>query len=86
MNRKNIEDELKTDRSEVIRRLLDQSIKEWKIKRVIELLRKGEISIGKAAELAGITLYEMIKIADDSGILIGYSEKDLAKDVKRFSL
>src|SRR3989338_5537614 len=80
----NIEDELKTDRSEVIRRLLDQSIKEWKIKRVIELLRKGEISIGKAAELAGITLYEMIKIADDSGILIGYSEKDLAKDVKRF--
>lgn len=82
----NIEDELKTDRSEVIRRLLDQSIKEWKIKRVIELLRKGEISIGKAAELAGITLYEMIKIADDSGILIGYSEKDLAKDVKRFSL
>ncbi len=81
-----IEQELKSDRSEVIRRLLDQAVKEWKLKRAIDLLRKEEVSIGKASEIAGITLYEMIKIADDVGILLGYSEKDLEKDLERFGL
>lgn len=81
-----IGEELKSDRSEVIRRLLYQAVKEWKIKRAVELLRGEEISIGKAAEVAGITLYEMMKIADDFGVLLGYSEKDLARDTKRFGL
>lgn len=83
---KSIEEETKSDRSEVIRRLLDQAVKEWKLKRALEMLRKGEISIGKAAEISGVTLYEMIKFADDAGILLGYSEKDLEKDLKRFNL
>ncbi len=57
-----------------------------KLIEVLELLRKEEISISKAAEIAGITLYEMVKIADDAGILLGYSEKDLEKDVEKFGL
>ena len=56
-----------------------------KLMGAIELLRREEISIGKAAEIAGITLYEMIKIADDVGILLAYSEKDLEKDLERFN-
>ena len=49
-------------------------------------MQKEEISIGKAAEIAEVTLFEMIKIADDAGIMMGYSEKDFLKDLKRFNL
>ncbi len=83
---KQIGHEMKSDRSEVIRRLLDQAVKEWKINKAIELLRKEEISVGRAAEIADVTLYEMLRLAADSGILLGYSEKDLEKDLKRFGL
>ncbi len=81
-----MEEELKTDRSEVIRRLLSQGVKEWKLRKAIDLLREEKISIGKAAEIAEITLYEMLKIAEDEKILIGYSQKDLEKDMKRFNI
>ncbi len=83
---KHIERELKSDRSEVVRRLLDQAVKEWKLQKALELLRKERISMGKAAEMAELTIYEVMKKADDIGILIGYTEKELMKDIKRFKI
>jgi|SRR3989338_3048369 len=83
---KHIEQELKSDRSEVIRQLLDQAVKEWKLKKALELLRKEEISLGKAATLTGLTIYEMLIKVEDADISLGYSEKDLAKDLIRFQL
>ena len=83
---KRIEQELKSDRSEVVRRLLDQAVKEWKLQKALELLRKEQISMWKAAEIAELTIYEILKKAEDAVILIGYTEKDLMKDIKRFKI
>lgn len=83
---KRIEQELKSDRSEVIRRLLGQAVQEWKLQKALEFLRKGEISLGKAAEVAGLTIYEVLKKADEADILLGYTEKDLASDLTRFKI
>lgn len=83
---KHIGQELKSDRSEVIRRLLDQAVKEWKLQKALELLRKEQISLGKAAEITELTIYEVLKKTDEAGISLGYSEKDLAKDLKRFKI
>ncbi len=83
---KKIGDELKSDRSEVIRRLIQQAVKDWKLKRAIELLKNEEVSIGKASEIAEITLYEMINVAADNEIAIDYNEKEFLRDLKRFNL
>ena len=78
--------ELKADKSEVMRRLLDKGLKQAKIEKVIEMLREHKISIGKAAELAGVTLYEIIDLCKQKDIPLGYTVEDLKRDVKRFNL
>ena len=44
--------------------------KEMKIAAVIELYKKGEISISKAAELAGLNIEEIKRVLADRGVEI----------------
>lgn len=76
----------KADRSEVIRRLIDRGLRQAKIEKVIELLRQQKISIGKAAKLAGVTIYEMIELCKKHEIRIGYTRDDLRRDLERFKI
>ncbi|MEE8167636.1 MAG: UPF0175 family protein [Candidatus Hydrothermarchaeales archaeon] len=76
----------KADRSEVLRRLLDRGLKQAKIEKVLGLLREHKISIGKAAKLAGITIYEMIELCKEHEIHIGYTKEDLYRDLERFRI
>lgn len=78
--------EYKTDKSEVIRRLLDRGLKQAKLEVVLDLLRRHKISIGRAAELVGVTIYEMIELCRKNEIHIGYTEEDLRRDLERFGI
>ncbi len=78
-----VEQTWKTDRSEVIRRLLAQAIKEWKAENALELLSKHQISLSKAAEECSITLWEMLDLVKEKNIdWTDYSKEDLEKDLK----
>jgi len=76
--------ELKTAKSEVLRIVLDIGIKQLKIQRALQLLREGKISVGKATELAGVTIYEMLELMKEQEIPYSYTLKDLEEDFKRF--
>ncbi|MEK6922006.1 MAG: UPF0175 family protein [Nanoarchaeota archaeon] len=77
-----VEKKWHTDRSEAIRRLLDKALHEWRIENALEQLREHKISIGKAAEECGISLWEMLDLVKEKNInWTGYSEKDLEKDI-----
>ncbi len=75
----------KADRSEVIRRLLDRAIRDAKLERAMQLLRERKVSIGKAAELAGTTLYEIVEAMPKHGVHLGYTMEDLRRDTKPLS-
>lgn len=75
----------KADRSEVVRRLLDRAIRDAKLERAMQLLREGKVSIGKAAELAGTTLYEIVEAMPKHGVHLGYTMEDLRRDTKPLS-
>ena len=78
-----IEKKWKTDRSEAIRRLLVQSINEWKIKEVLEKIASHKLSVGRAAEECDISLWEMIDLVKAKNIdWTGYSKEDIEKDLK----
>lgn len=79
-----LREDVKADRSEIIERLLNKALKEEKLEKAMELLRKQKISIGKASEMAGITIYEIIEVMKKYGVHLGYSIEDLRKDMKRF--
>ncbi len=47
----------------VIKRVLELGLKELEIEKAIERYKKGGISLAKAAQIAGISIREMIPIA-----------------------
>ena len=77
-----VEKKWQADRSEVLRRLLVKSMREWKIENALEELRQHQKSIGKVAEECGISLWEMLDLVKEKGIdWTGYSEEDLQRDL-----
>ena len=75
--------EFRTDRSETLRRVLAIGLRESRLRRALDLLRARKISIGRAAELAGVSLYEMLDAAGEAGVAYAYGVEDLARDLIR---
>lgn len=70
-------------RSEIIRKLLLDAIASIKIKNALEDLKKGKISIGKAAEEADMNIWEIIDLAKKDDInWTGYDEEELERDLR----
>jgi predicted HTH domain antitoxin len=71
----------KSDRAEVLRRLLDSALKEWKLKRALELLREGRVTLRRAAKMAGRGYVEMLDLASQGGIPIQMEPEDVLEDL-----
>ncbi len=59
--------EEKVDKSTILERALDHYTREWKIRKAVirkavELYRDGSVTISRAAEIAGISVWEMIDV------------------------
>jgi len=79
-----LEREMRADRSEVLRRLIGDGLAEWRKERALEQLADHEITLRKAAELAGVEYVEMLSLANEAGIEVGYTTEDLDQDLERF--
>ncbi len=64
----------------MIRRLLVDGIREWRIERALKLYRDGKITLGKAARMADTSLRQMMKLASDRAIPFQYTPEDLQED------
>lgn len=78
-----LEEEMSADRSEVLRRLIRQGLDEWRKERALELLEDHEVTLRKAAEIADVSYVEMLSLASEAGIDVGYSTDDLERDLER---
>lgn len=56
------------DRATTIRRLLDDSLRRWELERAVRGYGTGELSLGRAAEEAGITQWELLEAVEDAGL------------------
>jgi len=78
-----LEGEMSADRSEVLRRLISQGLDDWRTERALDRLRDRGITLRKAAELADVSYVEMLTLAAEEGIDIGYTTDDLERDLDR---
>ena len=78
-----LEAEMSTDRSEVLRRLIREGLEDWRKEKALEKLRNHELTLRKAAELAGVSYVEMLTLASEEGIDVGYTTDDLERDLDR---
>ena len=79
---RSISDREQLDRSTVVRRLLVEGIKDWKIKYALEQYSDGKITIWRAARMAGVSLRQMLDIAAKKGIPFQYTMEDLRADFR----
>ncbi len=68
------------DRSTIIRKLIIIGYANLIKKKAIERYLKGEITMSKAAKIAGLTLWEMEKYMIEQGYKSDYSIEDLERE------
>ncbi|WP_254763075.1 UPF0175 family protein [Natrinema marinum] len=78
-----LERELSADRSEVLRRLIRQGLSDWRTEKALEELRAHNTTLRKAAEIADVSYVEILTLAAEEGIDIGYTTEDLERDLDR---
>jgi predicted HTH domain antitoxin len=50
------------DKSTAVRMLIETGYKEWRLHRSLRLLQDGKVSVWKAAEIAGVGLWDFLNI------------------------
>jgi predicted HTH domain antitoxin len=78
-----LEEAWSADRSEVLRRLIRQGLDDWRKERALERLREHSITLRTAAEVADVSYVEMLTLATEEGIDVGYTTDDLERDLDR---
>lgn len=76
--------EEKIDRSTVMDRALEEYISGWKLRKALNKYALGEVTLPKAAEIAGLSIWEMIDEVAERDIQAQYSLDDLKEDLKAF--
>ncbi len=73
------------DKSTFVKRLLRKSLEKYKEERALKLYSEGRISLGRAAELAERTVWDMLDLMKKHHIELQYSVEDLKDDLKAMS-
>lgn len=64
-----------TNKAIVLKQLIYQSLKDY----VVGLCARGRLSIGRAAEILGVSIYDIHEIAKENGIKLTASEEQVQK-------
>lgn len=72
----------KTDTDSFILRLIDMGLREWKIQKVLEMYNNQEITLSKAAEIAGVSLAELLSELPKRKIVFQYDAEELREDLE----
>jgi len=68
------------DRSTAVRKLLSEGLDEWRTERALERFADGEVSLAKAADLAGVSVWEfadLVEDANDAWVSADHLEADI---------
>ncbi len=56
------------DKSTAVRMLIETGYKEWKLQHSLRLLQEGKVSVWKAAEMAGMNLWDFLNVLKKENI------------------
>lgn len=76
-----IREEEQTDRSTAIKRLLERGVGDWQVETAVRRYREGTISLGRAAEIADVSIWRLLDILQERGVEMSYNESDLEADI-----
>lgn len=69
-------------RAIALRKILEKGLKEIKTEYALELYAKGKVTLLKATEIAGISLWELLDIVREKRIPLSYTVHDIEHDIE----
>ncbi len=72
----------RTDQSDFIARLIDTGLHEWKLNKALTMYKNKEITLSKAAEIAGVSLAEILSELPRRKIVFQYDMEELKEDLE----
>ena len=70
------------DRSTFLKKLLHKSLRDYRVEYAFKRYKQKKISLGKAAELAGVSLWKMMSMMKEHDAYVHYDVTDLKHDLK----
>lgn len=78
-----VSDLLDSDKSTTIRRALEEGLSTLRERHAVERYQSGDVGVGEAARLAGLSVGEWLELAHDRGLTTQLDETDLSFDAER---
>jgi Arc/MetJ-type ribon-helix-helix transcriptional regulator len=72
-----IETDERAERAEVVRRLLDKAVREWRLAKALRMIQDGRWTIRRAASFAGLKYHEILDKMTETGVDSGPTLKEL---------
>ena len=66
------------DRSTLIKEFIEDGLR----RRVVDLYRKGKVTVGRAAEILGVSLREFLEILEREGIPVNWDSEGIRQYLK----
>jgi len=70
------------DRSTVLRRFLEQSVKTWLIDKSLKEYEEGKLTLRQAARISGLSLWEALHEIKNRKTYLPYTIEDLKDDLR----
>ncbi len=78
-----IEKEERAERAEVVRRILDRAVHDWKLAKALRMVSERRWTVRRAARFAGLTYYEFLEKMSETGVDSGPTLKELREGLDR---
>ncbi len=78
-----IEKEERSERAEIVRRLLDRAVQDWKLAKALKMIAEGRWTIRRASGFTGLTYKEILEKITEQRLDSGPSLKDLREALDR---
>lgn len=69
------------DKSDALRKLLEDGLKAERVQEALKLVRESKITVWRAAEIAGVSYREMLRILKSENVPFPISAEELKKEL-----
>jgi predicted HTH domain antitoxin len=70
------------DRAKALRRILHVGSQRWRLQYALQLLGDGRVTVAKAAEIARVSLWEMIDLIREGKVVLPIALDDVLNDIQ----
>ncbi len=70
------------DKSTFLKKLLHKGLSEYKVEYAFRLYKEKKISLGKVAEISGLSIWRIIGLLKQHDVTLNYDLEDLKHDIK----